>query len=254
MVFSILLIYLSPNHTQFYFMKKLFLSLLAAASVLTASAQPQSILLYGNLNVSSVTDQDQTKSSSWNITPGVGYQFDNHWTGGINLSFGGVKVTPQGQPAAVDETMFSGGLFGRYTHTMGSMFYCFGQLDASFMSNKDNTPGGYTTSGPVINLWPAVGMNVGKGYAINFAIGGLGYSSMKSSAPGAVASNVFTFNFGQAVMIGMSKNFACKMHNNHKSGDDKDMNNSSNDDDNNMPKKHKKHHKKADSDNDDNNQ
>jgi len=252
MVFSILLIYLSPNHTQFYFMKKLFLALLAAASVLTASAQPQSILLYGNLNVSSATDQSQQKSSSWNVTPGVGYQFDNHWTGGINLSYGGEKVTPNGQPAEVDSTTFMVGLFGRYTHTMGSMFYCFGQLDASFVSGKSNTPGGYTTSGPYINLWPAIGINIAKGYALNFSLGGLGYSSMKSSAPGAVASNQFIFNFGQTLMVGLSKNFACKMHKDHKAGEEEthDMNNSGDDD---MPKKHHKKHKKADADSDDNN-
>ncbi len=244
MDFSILLIYLCPNHTQFYFMKKLFLVLLAAATVGSASAQPNSWLLYGNVNVSSETDQAKQVTTQWNITPGVGYQFDKNWTGGVNLSYGAAKVTPDGQPASTDLSSYTVGLFGRYTHNMGSTFFCFGQLDASYMSTKDNTSGGFTTSGPVIMLWPAIGINVGKGYALNCALGGLGYSSMKSSAPNATADNRFVLSFGQAVMIGLSKNFACKMHGNHKPGDDTHEMKGDDDD---APKKHRKA-KKADKD------
>jgi hypothetical protein len=243
MDFSILLIYLCPNHTQFYFMKKLFLVLLAAATVGSASAQPNSWLLYGNVNFSSETDPAKTVTNQWNITPGIGYQFNTNWTAGLNLSYGQVKVTPDGAPASTDMNAYALGVFGRYTHTMGSTFYCFGQMDISYVNIKDNITT-FTNSGPVINLWPALGINVGKGYALNFSLGGIGYSSMKWSYAGANADNKFVLNFGQTLMVGLSKNFACKMHGHHKMGDD--MHEMKGDDDD-APKKHKKA-KKADKD------
>jgi len=234
--FNIAYIFVLKSHT-IYFMKKLFLALLAAASITSASAQSQSILLYGNLSVSSQT-QDNVTTSNWNIAPGIGYQLNNNWTLGVNLAYGSSKDN-----SGTTVSTWSAGPFARYTHAMGSMFYCFGQADLGF--GGASSSGTSLESSVGIMVWPAIGMNVGKGYALNFSLGGIGYSSMTPN--GGTAQTQFTLNFGQTMMIGLSKNFACKMHGNHKPGDDThDMNSG---DDHDMHKKHKKA-KKADSDDD----
>ncbi|MES2701804.1 MAG: hypothetical protein V4649_04150 [Bacteroidota bacterium] len=207
-------------------MKKLILALLTAGTIATANAQePRSVLLYGDVNFNTDRQPSLVKLTDWNVSPGIGYQFNHNWTLGLALSWAqhaakdaaGVKTT---------ENWYSAGPFARYSSYIhrSEIFFWFAQLEFAYR-------GGYTTTGgnPASNkhngiysrLFPALGINVGHGIALNFAIGGLSYASDKVST-NAYSDNQFNFTFGRQMNFGISKNFNCahKMHSHHEPGDE----------------------------------
>ena len=193
-------------------MKKLILGLIASASIMTANAQAGSWLLYGNVGLSSTSSG--LASTTWTLTPGIGYQFNDNWTVGINLSW---SQTPTNRDTANNLVVMNdywGGPFVRYTHTISNLFYCYTQLDLSYMGTY-RTPGDHPAdmkgTGFGAAITPALGINVGKGYGLNVSLGGLGYSSM-SYTTGSTTDTKFNLSFGQALMIGLSKNFGGHMH------------------------------------------
>ena len=212
-------------------MKKLILALLTAGTIATANAQePHSILLYGDLSFATTTTPSgtgtgTTKRTDWRAAPGVGYQFNHNWTLGLQIMWSqGADKDAAAQRTTVNNYFV--GPFARYSHYIGKSetFFWFAQTDFDYM-------GGYTThegdpayakhSGVAINLFPALGINVGRGLCLNFHIGGIGYSTDK--ADGATYStNTFDFSFGQQASFGISKNFNCghKMHSHHEPGDE----------------------------------
>src|SRR5688500_12343054 len=109
-------------------MKKLVLgALLMTGFAVTSQAQKGSILLYGNVGVSSTKDADDDKTSSFNVNPGIVYQFTDNWTAGINLGYGQSKLNPSGIGATSTTKEYNAGIFGRYTKPLGSIFSLFGQ-------------------------------------------------------------------------------------------------------------------------------
>jgi len=200
-------------------MKKIFLALLAVSSIATANAQTGSILLYGNLSFSSMTFQNKDKQTVWSATPGIGYQFNNHWTAGLNLGFGENGYQTNGVSDKTTVNNYQLGVFARYNHNMGNIFYCYGQVDVDYT-------GGYTTvgsapssakhNGIMADFVPALGIHLGKGWGMNFSVGGISYVTDKSSDAGANASNNLSITFGQQMNIGISKNFGGKSGAAHK--------------------------------------
>jgi len=239
-------------------MRKFLLTILAAGSIAAANAQAGSILVYGNVGITSFTNDAKANMLNWNVSPGVGYQFDNHWTAGLAFNYSldsSIKFN-----GANDRTKFNHwdlGVFGRYTKNLNNIFSVYGQLDLGYESGHA-VVGSTEITGSKYNgfyamVTPAVSVNTGW-CALNFSFGGLGFQSYKFS--GAANSNTaFTFNFGQTANIGISKNFGCghHMHGHHEPGDDT-RHMDTNDDDDDAPKAH--HDKKAkkskkSSDNDD---
>jgi len=195
-------------------MKKFILGLIASASIMTANAQAGSWLLYGNVSVKA----DSLASTIWSFSPGLGYQFNDNWTVGINVSWsqGTLGLTSAGNPDVLNT--YWGGPFVRYTHSISNIFYCYTQLDLSYMGQYE-TPGSSPSinkgTGFGANITPALGVNVGKGCALNFSIGSLGYSTMSiTPADGvpSVTSSMFGLSFGKVMTIGFSKNFGGHMH------------------------------------------
>jgi hypothetical protein len=213
-------------------MKKLILALLAAGTITAANAQePHSILLYGDASFSTTRDAMLGKQTDWHATPGVGYQFNHNWTVGLNIMWGqhanktanGVKTT---------DNLYAVGPFARYSRYIGKSetFFWFAQGNFDYA-------GGYTTSGGAetinkhngvaLEVYPALGINVGRGVCLNFSVGGVGYSTDKYSnnsnpSLNTNASNTFDLSFGHQTNIGISKNFNCghKMHSHHEPGDE----------------------------------
>lgn len=204
-------------------MKKLILVLIASVSLATANAQSQSWLLYGNV---SMTNEPAVQSElNWSFSPGIGYQINDNWTVGINIAWSQVQTGQDASGGGIVMNNYWGGPFVRYTHTISSMFYCFSQLDLSYIGSY-RTPGHHPAdmkaSGFGANLWPAIGINVGKGYGLNFSLGGLGYSAVTPSSdagqwPAGQTNTTTKFNlsFGQTLMIGLSKNFGGHAHGGH---------------------------------------
>ena len=63
------------------------------------------------------------------------------------------------------------------------------------------------SNGFYAGITPALFINMKNSFGLNFSIGGIQYSSLKSDTTPSVKSSSFDFNFGKTVNIGISKNF-----------------------------------------------
>jgi len=195
-------------------MKKVILALIAVGSFVTAEAQtqapkPGSILAYGNLGFSSRTDTAQNKFIDWNASPGIGYQFNDNMTVGLNLGWGMESGKPFAATSAIVKNNYNAGAFFRYTHPFSNIFFAFAQLDAGYQGTYTTfagVPAYNKANGIYGNITPALGIHVGKSVALNFAIGNIGYSTW--TYDGVVNSESrFNVTLGQQFNIGISKNF-----------------------------------------------
>ena len=186
-------------------MKKVLFVAFAVVSISQAvHAQKGSLLVGGSINmVSSKTPStpNDSKSSSFEFSPTIGYQFHDNWTAGLITDIGTSKYTSATNVATKTNT-FDIGPFIRYSKSLSAIFSVYGQLQGVFGSTKIADSKATTAA---INAFPAVFINVKNGFGLNFNIGGIGYNSNKPT--GANASHTFGITFGQAVGIGISKNF-----------------------------------------------
>lgn len=212
--------YFCQVNLKLNYMKKAILFLLAAGSFAGVQAQyaaPQagSILAYGDAGFSTVTDFNKDKTLSWNFTPGIGYQFNDNMTAGLNLSWAQLSTQALGAPDPTVLNTYMAGAFFRYTHPFSNTFFAFAQFNGGYT-------GTYTTMGAApatgrgdgyyANIMPAIGVHVGKGFALNFAFGHIGYRAENSNPPvgPSMTRTEFDFTFGQQFNIGVSKNFSCR--------------------------------------------
>ena len=189
------------------FMKKLVLSaLLLAGFAFAGHAQKGSVLLYGNVGISTTKEADDDKYTTFQLNPGVGYQFTDNWTAGVNLNYGYNKANPSGPGASTTSKNYGAGLFARYTKPLGGIFSLFGQANAGYVGTDF---GGNKTNGFGIEVFPAVALNVHNGFALNFSFGSIGFESTKAKGVDG-SNNDLWLNFGQQVNFGVSKNFGGK--------------------------------------------
>lgn len=190
-------------------MKKVFI-IVALAFVSLANAQKGSILLAGNVGYSSKNTGDD-KSDYFEFSPKVGYQFSDNATVGLEIGYG--SSTKSDKFGSVieehNEKNFKLGAFLRYAQPLAGVFSIFGDLGVGMQTAKvtENVPA-YKAEGDgfYIGLVPAIGVNMKKGFCLNFSIGGLTYDSMKFDGA-SDATNTFAFTFGKQASIGISKNF-----------------------------------------------
>lgn len=211
-------------------MKKIILALLAVSSIAVANAQKGSILVYGTLglgieNVDNGPAAPAGLWTSWNVNPGIGYQFDNNFTVGIQGGFGSrinenTFMLPT-RDSIYTQTMndWGAGVFLRHTYNINSMFSIWNQLDLSYISGTQKSKWEATktvTAEDTYNgfqamLTPAIAINVYEGLRLNFSFGGIGFAtSTWDVAP--VTKTSFNLNFGQQVNFGITKNFGCCTH------------------------------------------
>ena len=208
-------------------MKKLILALLVVAgTVATANAQePKSILVYGDVNLNSTRYPDLHKETIWDATPGVGYQFNHNWTLGLSIHWGqdAVKDSTGNKTTNNDYRV---GPFARYSHYIrkSETFFWYAQFDFDYAGGYTTNEGNPATNkynGIYTGIYPALGINFGRGFCGNFSIGGLNYATSKVQ-DATYSTNTFNFTFGHMVNVGISKNFNCghKMHSHHEPGDE----------------------------------
>lgn len=183
-------------------MKKV-LVILALAMFSFANAQKGTVLVAGSVSYNSVTVGD-ADSNSFEFAPKVGYQFSDSTTLGLQTSIGSAKDNGDDKYST-----FKLGAFLRYSVPLEGVFSFFTDFGVGMQSYKDNPNGpglDEKGNGFYLNAVPAIGVNMKKGFCLNFSIGGLGYDSMKTDgAPDAV--NSFGITFGKQASIGISKNF-----------------------------------------------
>jgi hypothetical protein len=174
-------------------MKKILLALVAMASLTVANAQKNSVLVYGTASYTTTKDEAGPATMTTNsflINPGVGYQFSNKSTIGIqggygmsntinSVSFAGIKFDMEDRFSE-----WQAGAFYRYTCNLNKTFFLYSQLNAGYFSGTTSQDTvGLTTVAKVedtyngfgVNAFPGVGINVHNSWALNFAVGGIGY-------------------------------------------------------------------------------
>ena len=207
-------------------MKKLLLALLAVGGFASANAQKNTVLLYGNAGYASSTVDygfASYRSQSWGVNPGIGYQFSNHMTIGLQGGYNNMR-TPAGD-ATNSTTLnkdWSVGGFWRYTHYVGNIFFIYNQMQLSYVAGSVETEGinNRTNYSGVTGSWfPAIGAFVHKGLALNFNMGGVGFASVNGDASSinnpAVSRNDFAITMGRQINMGVSLNIGCKSKRGH---------------------------------------
>lgn len=223
-------------------MKKFMLTLLAAVGfAAAANAQAGSILAFGFAGIDLEKDSAENTHGQFEFSPGVGYQFNDHWTLGLALSAKTSTTKPDGGERT-SHNNFRVGPFVRYTQPLGNIFSVFGQAGAGFQFGSTRFDGetidGSKHSGVYFNFFPAVGVNVYKGFALNFAFGGLDFGTDKYEDADNTSSN-FNISFGQQFNVGISKNFGGRHMRNHREPGDDTRNIDTSDDEDDMPRKKK---------------
>lgn len=226
-------------------MKKLLLSLLACGTIAAANAQAGSILVFGNAGISATKEAaaKPDKDLNFNITPGVGYQFNKNWTVGLYGNYATTSTLPDGGDR-YGSREYGVGVFGRYSCPISPIFTVYGQLNAGYLSGHDFVAGKKTEGteyhGFEVGFAPAVQVFVTKGFALNFAFGGVDFTSQKLK-DADYSSSSLGLTFGQQFNIGISKNFGG--HHTAKKGHHEMMDETrhidTNDDEDDAPKKKK---------------
>ena len=210
-------------------MKKVLLTAVAVFSLTFVNAQEEketkgfgfskgNVILEGNLSFSSNTetnsdstgDLDETKTSSINFNPKVGYFFSDKLALGVELGIGSAKneETIFGSPNVVTEdtgSLFGAGVFARYYFLdLGERFKTYAEAGLGFGSTTFETNGVETQKDSGFGLNFDLGMNyfVTEKMAINFGLANvLGFNSTKSEFPGGgettnsgISGNLNVFN------------------------------------------------------------
>jgi hypothetical protein len=182
----------------------------ALAFVSFANAQKGSVLVAGNIGYNSQNTGD-VKADKFEFAPKVGYQFSDNMTVGIETAIGSSTNSNRIGNVITEhkENEFRLGAFLRYSQPLAGVFSIFGDLGVGMQTAKitNNVPASKAKGdGFYIGLVPAVGVDLKKGFCLNFSIGGLGYDSLKFDGA-SDATNTFAFTFGKQASIGISKNF-----------------------------------------------
>jgi hypothetical protein len=206
-------------------MKKLLLALLAVGGFASANAQKNTVLLYGNAGYASSTVDygfASYRTQAWGINPGIGYQFTNHMTIGLQGGYNNVQTPLSDNVNTQINKDWSVGGFWRFTHYVGNVFFLYNQMNLSYVSGSTETEGMNNRgmySGVAGSWFPAIGAFVYKGLALNFNIGGVGFRSVNGDAAsinnGDIAQNDFAITIGRQINMGVSLNIGCHGRRHH---------------------------------------
>ena len=225
-------------------MKKVFLAMMLAGGFTAANAQQLPIpdmqvpgmsdckqwLVYGDFGFNNQTNDNTANgtklvNTSWSVNPGIGYRLNDHFTVGLQggLSATHTKVTFTGF-SGTDETRTDNwtlGLFVRHNCCdLGKTFYCFSQLNLSYLGADAYPNEGYSISSynnvsadQIVNAYgfqaswvPSLGVRLPNMYALQLNIGGIGYTYLTQDHGNGTSSNV-NVTFAQQIRIGVSKEF-----------------------------------------------
>jgi hypothetical protein len=208
-------------------MKKLFI-IAFLGSFSFSNAQKGSYLVDGSIGFNTSRSSDGygriSDINSFSISPKIGYQYNENWTAGLQLSFSnGNRVSynnnyPNSTNSESSKGLNYGG-FLRYNKKISDIFNFFTDFNLGF-NNVKNTSEYIDTfgfknknsedyNGFNASIIPAVSLNIKDNFRLNFSFGGLGYSySNVENIYGIKSFNSgFGINFGQTYAFGISKNF-----------------------------------------------
>lgn len=196
-------------------MKKLLL-VLALAIFSFANAQKGTVFVSGNVGYYSQKSDNPGSSpdyTNFSFSPKVGYQYNDNWIVGVESNIANTKNTYS--IGEYKTNGFSVGGFIRYSKPLGGIFSVYGDLGAGYQNVKQiQYNGGFIPSSSItkangfyVGVTPALFLNINKGFGLNFNIGGLGYNTLNNTTHNGSDAKNFNFSFGQAISVGISKNF-----------------------------------------------
>lgn len=203
-------------------MKKSLLLLSCFALTVGAYAQKNSVLVMGNISMSSSNSQptpaSSTKQNYTSITPGIGYQFSDRWTVGLlgEFTLSSQTITaPNTKTIKSQSRQYGGGLFARYNIPITDLLFLVTQADATYTTSGGYVDGvklpGSGTNNFLAKFTPAIGINIKHGYALNLGFGNINYQYSKIKSGGGTNSAV-NFHLGRSFTFGITKNFMCNKH------------------------------------------
>lgn len=176
------------------------------------NAQKGTVLASGNFTYYSLKSDNESVNNFWGFSPKIGYQFKDNWTTGIVASISNAK---NGGVSYENKTnAYSIGGFLRYSKPLGNLFGFYIDLSSGYNNSKitnsyyggNNPPNSKNTGdGFYLGILPAISLNISNGYALNFNIGGIDYSSMNYDD--GTYNRYTSITLGQAFSAGISKNF-----------------------------------------------
>ncbi len=217
------------------------LAIALGASAVSASAQKNTFLVYGDIGFAKTVDAMDNESKNFGLNLGVGYQINQHWTVGVLGGYNTSRYQPSGATTWDLNDSYGFGPFVRFQNPINKLFTVYAQAQylgyGGYTGNTSTRNRTTRYSGSEFLIYPAIGMNLGRGWALNFDIGGIGYAS-ETVRPSVVSTEGFAFTFGQTYNIGLSVNIPGyshkgkfkKHHNSEEDGYDDWKNNRRNDD------------------------
>ena len=185
-------------------MKKIVLSAVAILAFGFANAQDSTggkgfangdVFISGSVGFTSEKTGD-VKTSGFEVAPKVGFFVTDNIVLGGAIGFQGT-TEDDGIGDDVKTNSISAGLFGRYYATPSSDFSVFGELGVNYASSKvDNGVTEAKANGFNVVLAPGVSYFISEHFALEAAIGVLGYSSVKPDVDGAESTNNFELGLG----------------------------------------------------------
>lgn len=193
-------------------MKKLILSALAIFALTTANAQEEGGFSKGDVFVTGSFNYNNTSvsglsSDAYNFNPSVGYFVSDNISLAAGFNLGKSTMTIEGVQGIEANTV--GGTLGAvYFFTPANKFSFTAGLGLGYNSTKLGT--GSTVNLNTFSVAAAPGINyfLSKKFAVNAALGVLGYSSSKFDTENASAINTFTFGVNAAqINFGLTYKF-----------------------------------------------
>lgn len=187
---------------------KIFLSCCLAIvcfTIQSAYAQKGGIMLYGSLNYHETADGHQFSAAPL----GVGYFFNNNMNVGLNYGFNTSKNTVLDFTDHFHEV----GPFYSNTWPLSEHFMLIGQVDAHYLWGNEHVvdAGGAMIDGSyngyLFRVYPLVGINLGKGWALKAKVAELSYKKTHSKNVAIPNDHeIITGINGATVGLGLSKN------------------------------------------------
>lgn len=190
--------------------KAIYLLALALGTAgISAQAQKNTFLVYGNVDLGYQMDRDDNRAKGFALNLGVGYQFSHNWTIGVEGGYNTFRVRPDGVDDWALSDAYRFGPFVRYTKPVNKIIATWVQAGVSAV-------GGYTGTtdtrvrttkytGTYSYIKPGVSVFFCDRWALNFDLGGIEYASTKNRGD-VNRDNSFNIGFGQQFNAGVSVN------------------------------------------------
>ncbi|WP_044398455.1 outer membrane beta-barrel protein [Lacinutrix sp. Hel_I_90] len=181
-----------------------FTSVNAQEAMSTGGFNEGDVFISGAVGFGSSSQGDNSENT-FTVSPKVGFFVNDNIAIGATVGYSSYTdeyqtvnpVTFEDVTAEDKFSVFSAGVFGRYYFTPGSQFSFFGELAAGITSTTEDdafVEEDFKSNGVTAAFAPGISYFVSDNFAIEAAVGVLGYNTNKADVDGAEARN--DFNIG----------------------------------------------------------